>query len=196
MLFCSLIEFFQKLESLEEELLIRNEAVHLIYFFTKEKYNTLASVKFQEADYNVNIISGLVGAFQSFGDLRNLDAINSIQFNYLRLLFMISEDYITVFAVDPEHSDEYYFKVIRLFLDCLSLVMERPSSRENEISEEIMNISLDMIFSKILENYRININYIDDDEKESVEEKSKNELDIILKEIYKSHEKFFRRVIK
>ena len=191
-----MIEYFQKLEQLEEELLIRNEAVHVIYLFTKEKYQVLSSVKFHDSeDYNVDIIGGLVGTFQSFGDLRNIESINSLQFNYLRLLFTIGEDYITVFAVDPEHIDEYYFKMIRLFTECFSLVMDQSLKPDVEIVRDVTNVSLNMIFSLILEAYNVKLQYNEEDEKEDVEAKTKIELNKTLSEIYSSHEKFFKRVI-
>ncbi|OLS29095.1 MAG: hypothetical protein HeimC2_02900 [Candidatus Heimdallarchaeota archaeon LC_2] len=191
-----MIEFFQKLEQLEEELLIRNEAVHLIYIFTKEKYNILSSVKFHNAeDYDVRIMGGLVGTFQSFGNLRNIDAINSLQFNYLRLLFTIGENYITVFAVDPEHPDEYYFKVIRLFTDCFSLILDTSLTSEKEIIRNMINVSLDMIFSLILDSHSVKIVYNNEDELQEVEKQAKIALNKMLEEIYKSHAKFFKRVI-
>ena len=145
-------------------------------------------------EYDTKIIGGLVGTFHSFRELQKLDTINSIQLNYLRLLFTISENYITVLAVDPDQTDEYYFKVVRSLLDCLDLVSKSTSYDESEDNFYGLKVTIQTIFSLISDNFQVEILYPSAD-KERIIETSKIEISEMLKEIYDSHEKFFKRVI-
>jgi len=160
-----------------------------------DEYDNIASVRFKDVeDYNTKIIGGLVGTFHSFSNLRKFDTINSIQLTYVRLLFTISEDFITVLAVDPEQTDQYYFKVVRTLLDCLEQANQKPNDVNAEDNFERFKISIEMIFSLIYEKHPIETIYPGSN-KELIKETAKAELNKILKEIYGSHEKFFKKVI-
>lgn len=159
------------------------------------EYENIASVRFQDMeDYDAKIIGGLVGTFHSFSALKKLDTINSIQLSYLRLIFTISEDYITVLAVDPDHTDQYYFKVVRTLLECLELAVQETDDENNENNFERLKISIEMIFSLIYEKHPVETIYPGSD-KEVITATTKTELNEILRDIYESHEKFFKKVI-
>jgi hypothetical protein len=159
------------------------------------EYENVATVKLQDAgDYDTKIIGGLVGTFHSFKELQEIDTINSIQLVYLRILFAISEDYITVLAVDPELSDEYYYKVVRTLLDCLNSANKRSKVAEADNFETQLQISVEMIFTLLFDEDKVNITYPDNN-RSDIREKTNSELERILKEIFESHEKFFKRVI-
>lgn len=159
------------------------------------EYENIASVRFQDTEeYDTKIIGGLVGTFHSFSDLKKLDTINSIQLSYLRLIFTISEGFITVLAVDPDHTDQYYFKVVRILLECLELASGEPSDENTDDTFDRLKISIEMIFSLIYEKHPVETLYPDSD-KEMIKATTKTQLNEILKEIYESHEKFFKKVI-
>jgi hypothetical protein len=183
------------LELLEEELVIRNDSVHLISLFDLDEYDNIAVIKVHDTeDYNQKIIGGLVGTFHSFKNLRKFDTINSIQLNYLRLLFTISHDYVTVYAVDPEQTGEYYFKVVRTFLDCVELATGYLTNGEKENNYKNLQTAIEMVFLLILESKPAQIRFSANDTSE-IHDIALIKINEILNDIYQSHGKFFKRVI-